>query len=97
MQEHAWTVGRSGKKAMAAGARASANAPRDVPSAAAKAPTSRVAAPAAVLVAGGGDEAGTPGRKINGLQQRQEDVVDELDRLEEKYRGLFELAARAQG
>ncbi|GAA5898447.1 hypothetical protein JCM8208_006985 [Rhodotorula glutinis] len=90
MQEHAWTVGRSAQKVASAGAGASA--PRAVLSATAAAPERR-AAPT-TTVEGGAGEAGTPGRKINGLQRRQEGVVDELDRLEEKYRGLFELAAR---
>ncbi|GAA5925501.1 hypothetical protein JCM3775_001426 [Rhodotorula graminis] len=90
MQEHAWTVGRSAKKMARAGA--GVGVPKGVPSAA-LAESARRAGPAPA-VAGGEHEVGTPGRKINGLQRRQEGVVDELDRLEEKYRGLFELAAR---
>lgn len=31
-------------------------------------------------------------RELDGLERRRLDVLDELDGLEEKYRGLFELA-----
>ncbi|GAA5836154.1 hypothetical protein JCM9279_002211 [Rhodotorula babjevae] len=93
MQEHAWTVGRSAKKAPSAHAAGGRPLAATSGTAAAAIGSAGSAEPAARAVG----EAGTPSRKINGLQRRQEDVVDELDRLEEKYRGLFELAARAQG
>ncbi|BGP38654.1 hypothetical protein JCM10450v2_002604 [Rhodotorula kratochvilovae] len=37
---------------------------------------------------------GSPGGRITGLQRRQEEVVQQLDRIDEKYRGLFALAAK---
>ncbi|GAA5823238.1 hypothetical protein JCM3770_000093 [Rhodotorula araucariae] len=40
------------------------------------------------------DATGLPAGRITGLQRRQEEVVQQLDHIDEKYRGLFALAAR---
>lgn len=89
MQEHAWSVGRSAKKV----AREKGTA-ADVSRGAAVALAKSAPATPAVTAEVETRADGTPGRQIQGLQRRQEEVVEQIDRLEEKYRTLFELAAR---
>lgn len=97
MQEHAWTVGMTARKQRQTQAPAGGSHSNSLPFRKGAAPVCNGRAvietqPAESSLAG--REPDDEGVKLGGLERRQRAVVQQLEVIDEKYRGLFELAAK---
>ncbi|CEQ41859.1 SPOSA6832_03644 [Sporobolomyces salmonicolor] len=85
MQEHAWEVGTTAKRKMA---------PRSDGSAHQQQPPTPMVLPRREEVVSPGQE--KEKRVIGSLEKRQKEMVEKLEEMDRKYKGLFELAAKEQ-
>ncbi|GAA5949762.1 hypothetical protein JCM21900_003284 [Sporobolomyces salmonicolor] len=85
MQEHAWEVGTTAKRKMP---------PRSDGSAHQQQPPTAMVLPRREEVVSPGQE--KEKRAIGSLEKRQKEMVEKLEEMDRKYKGLFELAAKEQ-